>query len=113
MKTVVSDGECLVKLFDALQQQQRGKDQQQEQQQQREGQHEDQHEEQQHDIVLECVITLDKVSDEQKEKAEALKIRLLSWEDLLELGRANMVPLSDELQPTLESLHTICYTSGK
>lgn len=112
MKTVVSDGECLVKLFDALQQQQRGKDQQQEQQQQREGQHEDQHEEQQHDIVLECVITLDKVSDEQKEKAEALKIRLLSWEDLLELGRANMVPLSDELQPTLESLHTICYTSG-
>lgn len=73
MKTVVSDGDCLVKLLDALQQQHTA-DSSSATSQQRE-------------IAMECIVTVDDIPEDQKERAAALNLRLLSWNDLLELVR--------------------------
>ncbi|XP_026190159.1 long chain acyl-CoA synthetase 7, peroxisomal [Cyclospora cayetanensis] len=97
MKTVVSDGNCLPKLLDALQQHQS-------QETNKDGSREP--------LPVKVVITLDDISDTEKETANSLHLQLLPWNKLLEMGRENMIPLTDDVQPTMESLHTICYTSG-
>ncbi|KAL8272271.1 hypothetical protein Esti_003788 [Eimeria stiedai] len=96
MKSVVCDDSCLAKLLNALQ--------------------EDRAEDSggnKNRLPVKYIVALDDIPEAQKKQAADLNLELVPWEVLLEKGRANMVPLSDAQQPTLETLSTICYTSGR
>lgn len=99
MKTVVCDANCLVKLLAALQQDKQHRTVNQQPQQphgeeaQQQQQHGGMHVEQHRDIFLECVITLDRVTDEQRQTAEELGLRLMCWEELLELVCQTLIPM--------------------
>lgn len=68
MKAVVCDSDCLVKLLDALEQHRV----EQREQEQRGG------------LPVEWIVTLDGVEKPQKERAAALELKLMPWEELLE-----------------------------
>jgi len=58
---------------------------------------------------LDNVVSFDKVSRQQKQEAEKAKLKLFSWEELLEIGKKNM---QEPVEVNAEDLYTICYTSG-
>lgn len=68
MKSVVCDGECLVKLLDALQQHSA-----------------DENQEKRESMPLKCIIALDTIPESERERAAALELQLISWDDLLAL----------------------------
>ncbi|KAL8426238.1 hypothetical protein Efla_005469 [Eimeria flavescens] len=96
MKTVVCDDDCLAKLLDALQQHRA-----------------EAPKEAEDPLPVKVIIALDDITEAQKEQAAKSNLELMSWDELLAKGRANMIPLCDAQQPTLETLSTICYTSGR
>jgi len=59
--------------------------------------------------VLKIIICMDSVTSTQVEQAKALGIRLVGWEEALQLGAQNP---GDQVAPRAEDIYTIMYTSG-
>ncbi len=58
---------------------------------------------------LEYIIVIDKISEEVRQKASELNIKLYSFEEATQLGKSK---LHKPIPPKPEELTTICYTSG-
>nr|CEL66021.1 TPA: Fatty acyl-CoA synthetase 2, related [Neospora caninum Liverpool] len=46
------------------------------------------------------------------ERAEKLGVQVFTWNQLLEMGKENPMPLTDDVVATLSTVSTVCYTSG-
>jgi long-chain acyl-CoA synthetase len=58
---------------------------------------------------LESVIVIDNLTDEARNKANELNIKIMTFEELKDLGKKNIKPI---VPPKPDDLATICYTSG-